>query len=454
MAISTASRPIPVTRGLPVLGSAHELLRDPAAFLVRSYREHGPVFRAKALGRSITVLAGPALPRFMSSREGQASLRSKEIWDGMVSEYDASRILVGLDGPEHKRLREVMRFGYSREALSGRLDELVAITDRSIARDFRPGTRVPVVGALQLMVTDQLGTLLTGAATLDYVADVRTTILNILNVYVTRQRPPVLLRLPRYRKAKARFLELADQVIEQARRRTGEDGPGPSPRMLIDDLMAAHDRDPELLPTQDLPAAVTGPYVAGLDTVANTVGSLLYTVLKHPDVLARIRAEAAELFEADGPLPDDAVERLPTVHAALMKTMRLYPIAVVQPRVAARDFEFEGYLIPEGEVVYCAVTVPHFLEEYFPDPMRFDLDRYAKPRQEQAKPGAYNPFGRGPHTCLGKGLADVQMTLTAARLFHRLDLSLPSPDYVLRRKAAPTPGPSMRFEVRVDALRN
>lgn len=453
MATTTPSRPIPVTRGLPVVGNAHELLRDPAAFLVRGYREHGPAFRANALGRSLTVLTGPQLARFMGSREGRAALRSKEIWDGMVEEYGANRTLVGLDGPEHKRLREVMRFGYSRDALHGRLDELVAITDRSIARDWAPGTKVPVVNALQLMVTDQLGTLLTGAATLDYVADVRTTILTILNVYVTRQRPRAMLRLPRYRKAKARFLELADQVIEQARQRTGEDGP----RMLIDDLMRAHTQHPDLLPAQDLAAAVTGPYVAGLDTAANTVGSLLYTVLKHPDVLQRIRAETAALFDAEpvgGRLPEDAVERLPTVHAALLETMRLYPIAVAQPRIAAKDFEYEGYLIPEGELVYCAVTVPHFLEEYFPDPMRFDIDRYDQPRMEHAKPGAYNPFGRGPHTCLGKGLADVQMTLTAARLLHRLDLALPSPDYVLRRKAAPTPGPAMDFSVRVNALLN
>jgi cytochrome P450 len=453
MATTTASRPIPVTRGLPLVGSAHELLRDPAAFLVRGYREHGPVFRANALGRTITVLAGPQVARFMGTREGQASLRSKEIYAGMVEEYGADRTMIGMDGPEHRRLREVMRFGYSREALHGRLDELVAITDRSIARDWRPGTKVPVVNALQFMVTDQLGTLLTGAASLDYVADVRTTILNILNVYVTRQRPRAVLRLPRYRRAKARFLELADQVIEQARARTGEDGP----RMLIGDLMAAHERDPQLLPAADLIVAVTGPYVAGLDTAANTVGAMVYTVLKHPDVLARIQAETAALFGAGAlaePVPDDAVDRLPTVHAALMETMRLYPIAVAQPRIAARDFEFEGYLIPEGELLYCAVTVPHYLEEYFPDPMRFDIDRYDRPRLEHARAGVYNPYGRGPHTCLGKGLADVQMTLTAARLFHRLDLALPSPDYVLRRKVTPTPGPATNFAVKVVGLRD
>jgi len=133
----------------------------------------------------------------------------------------------------------------------------------------------------------------------------------------------------------------------------------------------------------------------------------------------------------------------------VQETLRLHPVAVSQIRIAQRDFEYGGHVIPAGETVHCAVTVPHFLEEFFPDPMTFDIDRYTDDRREHARPGAYSPFGRGPHTCLGKGIADVQMTLTAARLFHRLDLALPSPDYVLRRKAAPAPGPAASFAVRV-----
>jgi cytochrome P450 len=122
-------------------------------------------------------------------------------------------------------------------------------------------------------------------------------------------------------------------------------------------------------------------------------------------------------------------------------------------RTATRDFDFAGHRIRAGEMLYIGTSVPHSMHEYFPDPDTFDIDRYEKPRAEHLQPGVYSPYGRGPHTCLGKSLADVQMMISMARLFHRLDLSLDPPDYTLATKTAPTPGPSMRFKVRVNGLR-
>jgi cytochrome P450 len=440
---------IPVVRGLPVVGSVADLARDPQAFFVRNYLEHGPVYRVRALNRTLTVLAGPELARWMGSREGQASLRSREVWQGLVDEYGANHTLTGLDGPEHRRMREIMRRGYSREAMRGRLDDVVAITDRCLDRDWRPGSSVPVVTAVQYLVTNQLGTVLTGQAPVEYITDIRTTILYILNALVTKQRPAVLLKRPKYRRAKARVAELGQRMIRDFHARPA---PPDDRRTLVDDIMAAHAKDPAFIAENDLVLALTGPYVAGLDTVANTVASLVYAVLKHPEVLARVQAEADELF-AGGPLTDEALADLPVINGVVQETMRVYPIAVAQPRVANKDFSYAGYRITEGEPVYCAVTVPHFLPEFFPNPHEFDIDRYGPDRREHTRPGAFSPFGRGQHTCLGKGIADVQMTLTAARLFHRLDLALDPPGYVLRRKAAPTPGPVMGFSIRVTGER-
>jgi cytochrome P450 len=68
--------------------------------------------------------------------------------------------------------------------------------------------------------------------------------------------------------------------------------------------------------------------------------------------------------------------------------------------------------------------------------------------------GAYSPYGRGPHTCLGKSLAEVQMAISMARLFYRLDMSLEPLDYTLVTKTAPTPGPSNDFKVKVKGFRH
>ncbi len=418
------------------------MARDPAQFFVDCYRQYGPVFRVRVMGREHPVIAGPEAAEFMGTKEGRDSLRSKEFWRGLVDEYGATRTLPGEDGPAHKELRDIMRRGYSREAIADRLDEVVAITDRNLDRTWAPGASVPVLRSMQELVTDQLGELLTGASRPEYVADIRLATQYILNVLVTHQRPKIMLRDPRYRRAKARVAELATKMIEDRERPDGK------PAVLIDDLLRAHRERPAAMPASDLLISVTGPYVAGLDTVANTIAAFVYAVLKHPDVLARVQAEADALFARDS-FSEKDLRDIPSIRGALMETMRLHPIAVVQMRTATRDFEFQGHQITEGESLYVGTTVPHFLEEYFPDPMRFDIDRYEKPRAEHLQAGAYSPYGRGQHVCLGKTLADVQMLVTMARLFHRLDLRLESPDYVLARKTTPTPGPALSFRVRV-----
>jgi cytochrome P450 len=207
-------------------------------------------------------------------------------------------------------------------------------------------------------------------------------------------------------------------------------------------------------PASDLMVLLTGPYVAGLDTVANTTAAFVYAMLKHPHVLTRIQKEVDTLFAGGTIEEDDLMRRIPSVQGAVMETMRLWPIAVAAMRTATRDFEFCGHQIHANEMLYVATTAPHFMEEYYPDPDKFDIDRYEKPRSEHMRPGVYSPYGRGPHTSLGKSLAEVLMVLTMARLCYKANLSLDPPDYILRTKTAPTPGPAMTFTVKVVSYRH
>ena len=449
------SREPPPVRGLPWFGSLLDMARDPAQFFVDCYRKYGPVCRVRVMGKDYVLISGVQAANFMGTREGRECLRSKEFWAGLANEYGATRVLTGEDGESHKQLRDVMRHGYSKESIKGRYNELVGITDRCFERDWPVGTSVNVLPAMQYMVTDQLGTILTGAAPLEYVSDIRTTILYILNVLVTRQRPKVLLLRPEYKKAKSRVFELGQKMIDDWMARYRREGEKPEDQKnLIDNIMEAHIKQPDLMPASDLISTLTGPYVAGLDTVANTTSAITYTVLKHPEVKRRVLAEVDALF-ADGEISEEQLlARIPSLQGAIMETMRLYPIAVAQMRTAAKDFVFEGCQIREGEMLYIGTSVPHFMEECYPDPFKFDIDRYAKGRAEHLKPGAYSPYGRGVHTCLGKSLAEIQIALSMARLFYRLDLELDPPDYVLKTKTAPTPGPAVSFKVRIKGYRH
>ena len=216
--------------------------------------------------------------------------------------------------------------------------------------------------------------------------------------------------------------------------------------------MQAHIDDPEFVQARDLSVLLTGPYVAGLDTVANTVAACTYGILKTPGVLEKVQAEADALYAKETVTEAD-VRGLDYIQGCIKEAMRLWPIAVAQMRTTNFDIEFEGYTIPKDEMIFIGTSVPHFMEEYFPNPTAFDPERYSEERREHMKPALTPPFGRGPHTCLGQNLAEVLMGMIMSRLFHRLDMSLDPPGYDLKTKTAPTPGPAMSFAVKINGER-
>jgi cytochrome P450 len=150
----------------------------------------------------------------------------------------------------------------------------------------------------------------------------------------------------------------------------------------------------------------------------------------------------------------DALHRMPALHGAVLETLRRYPVVSAAPRVARHEFAFEGHRIPAGANLLISTTASHFLPEFFPDPYAFDVDRYAPPRDEHRRLGAFAPFAAGPHTCVASGLAETVVATTIAALLHTLHLRLDRSNYTLRTTVNPLPGPARSFTLRVAERRD
>ena len=436
-----ASSRVPIARGLPLVGNALSMARDIRDFLTAQYLALGPVFRVRMLHRRFTVLAGVEANRFMI-RDGIRHLRTFEFWAGFNARFGAGRSLVSSDGPEHAALRRMMRRGYSRQYATDRVAGLVDVARREIA-DWPLETPHAVREALQRIATDQVGTLVGGVSPLPYFDDVVYFFRALVGNQVI-PNPAIWSR--RFRRAAKRVHELYLKVMAEhtgdKRRRNAEDGD------LIDDFLDVHESDPQFLPEADLKIAALGPFVAALDTVPSTCSFMLYALLKHPQVLAQVQSEADGLF-ADGGPTLEGLREMDATHRAAMETMRMYPVAPLLFRTVTNTFEFGGYRIPAGEDVIIATTVPHYLPEYFPEPERFDIDRYTPERAEHRRPEVYAPFGLGAHRCLGNGFAEVQIAVTMATLLHEVELALAPADYTLKTTQVPLPSPDKSFKVRV-----
>ncbi|MEO1287718.1 MAG: cytochrome P450 [Chloroflexota bacterium] len=201
----------------------------------------------------------------------------------------------------------------------------------------------------------------------------------------------------------------------------------------------------------DLVSLAVGPFFAGMDTLASTMAFYLLALLKQPQLLEDAKAEVDEFFR-DGIPSLHEFRKLEILHAAGIETLRRYPVTPFTPRVVKEDFEFEGYHIPAGTEVMFAQTVTHFLPEFYPEPEKFDASRFmGDNRNRQAN--VFTPFTVGAHSCLGAGLAEIQMLVTMAALLHKVDFDSLPDSFAIKIHTQPLPNPG-DVKVRVKGLRH
>jgi cytochrome P450 len=436
-----ANAPLPpLVKGIPFLGSTLELASDSLGFFVKQYHEVGAIFRVRAANRQFTVLAGTEANQFVN-QVGTEFLGSREFWQEFSKELGVKDLLVSLDGEPHQRQRRFFQPSYSRNAIINALPETIALT-RNLTADLRSQQRLKVLPFMQQLVCEQLGMLLADCSPAEYCTDLVKFLQTALNVTVVRQLPHCLLWQPSYKRSRQRVLELAGIAI--AKHRSGNikhEKPN-----LIDDLIADSKQIQPIFSEAEMIAAAIGPYLAGIDTVANTCAFMLYALLKSPEAMARVKQEVDLLFREGIPTAEQ-LRGMSALHGTAMETLRMYPVAQAIQRHAIADFAFKGFRVEKGTHVIVATTVPHFLPQFFPNPHDFDIDRFDPPRSEHKQSGAFAPFGAGAHLCLGMGLAEVQIMSIVSALLHWFEFSLESPNYTIKPITNPTLSPGNKFSV-------
>jgi cytochrome P450 len=415
-------------------------------FFLDSYLTMGPIFRFARGNQEFTVMAGPEANLFISL-EGADHLSAHAFRQDQDLEFDVQKNLVSMDGEEHAIFRKQQKRGYGASSLDHRYAELIA-TIQAIAREWSPGQSLRVNDTMPRLIAEQLGIGVLNYPVGDYLEDVLLFVRTVVAETVARVRPKNVIYSPAYLKAKQRSLELADKVIE-AHRLPRQSDRTPD---LVDDLLDACDRNEEFLTEQELRIAVLGGYIGGLDTVAYTCSYMLYALLKHPDIFARVLHEVDRAFD-EGFTTAQALRGMKALRHAAMETLRMYPVAAAIVATVSKPFEFAGCRVDRGQNLIVATTVTHYLPEFYPDPNTFDIDRYSEPRNEHQQPGAFAPFGLGPHICLGAGMAEVLIMLTIATILRTLALEMDPPDYQLQLEFTPTPVPR-DFRVRIIQRRN
>jgi cytochrome P450 len=188
-------------------------------------------------------------------------------------------------------------------------------------------------------------------------------------------------------------------------------------------LLAARDEDGDPMSDRQLLDEVITLTGAAQETSADGQAWTMYLLAKHPEVRERLRSEVDDVLGAV-PVTAERMRRLPYAMQVYKESLRLYPPAAVMLRSAIRNTTIGGYRVPRGTVVLISPYGLHRRPDAFPDPERFDPDRFAKENEQKLPKHAFLPFGGGQHVCVGSHLALLEGQVLTATLARRVEFEL------------------------------
>jgi len=195
-------------------------------------------------------------------------------------------------------------------------------------------------------------------------------------------------------------------------------------------------------------------FLGGYQTTAIALSWTWYLLARHRDVEETLHAELDRVLGGRLPTVED-LPRLEYTRMVFAEAMRCYPPVWVLTRQAIRPIDVGPYTLPAGSTILVSPWVVHHDPRYYPDPFRFDPQRWTPERLAARPKFSYFPFGGGHQRCIGESFSWTEGILVLATLAQTWQPRLvssrpikPQPPATLR----PASGMPMRLERRQQDL--
>ncbi|CAL1286908.1 unnamed protein product [Larinioides sclopetarius] len=158
-------------------------------------------------------------------------------------------------------------------------------------------------------------------------------------------------------------------------------------------------------------------FFAGYESVSTALSMATYMLALHPEVQDKVYADLVKAVEEDnGELTYDGLQSVKYLDNIISETLRLFPPILRTERQAVADYKLgdTGITIPKGTVITVPIYAMHRDPDFFPDPEKFDPDRFSAEERSKRDPYAYLPFGAGPRNCVAMRFALVEIKVCLA----------------------------------------
>ena len=417
MTTTTITAP-PRRSALPYLGDALAVFSNPLAYAQRRFKRFGPVWATTFQGKPTVVAVSAAAQRQIFDTNA-ANFLWHPGYGAMGDELFGDALFL-LDGERHRFQRTLMTPAFHGKHYAGYLTAMNTAIDAHLATWGTSGA-TDLYPQLRTIAFSLASNLLVGK---DFGADQP----RMQALFTTMIAGATSLSHTRYGwtkygqalAARKQIEPMLTDLIHQRRDEPTDDALGL--------LVQARDEDGKQLTDAELIAQAITMVFAGHDSTSSTITWLLLELLRHTELLERVRALVGS---DDAPLTLDTLKD-PFLDALVKESLRLHPAAVVLMRGAVNDFTLLGgrdedqeYHIAGGSQVLMLPIFVHHRADYWEQPETFDPDRFLPPRAEDTRtPYAFVGFGAGKRSCIGSGIAQMEVKALLVKLLRRFDLTL------------------------------
>ncbi len=332
--------------------------------------------------------------------------------------------LITSEGEQHMRQRRIAAPAFHRQRIAAYGDMMTARA-ATMRDEWRPGIEIDAVAEMMRLALQVVARTIFDTDVTEDVQTINTEVNAIMGLYnflIALPKAESLLHLPipglmRFKRARRHLDAVVHKMIDQ-RRASGEDRGD-----LLSMLLASRDEDQSALNDEQVRDEVTTIFLAGYETVANALAWTWLLLGQNPEAEVALHKELDEVLVGRLPTLAD-IPNLRYTEMVLSESMRLYPPAWAMGRQATASVEIGPYRLPAGTYFFFSQYIMQRTSEHFPDPLRFDPERFT-PEAKAARPKfAYFPFGGGSRQCIGESFAWMEAILITATIAQKWRLRL------------------------------
>lgn len=412
----TGRRTPPGPPGHPILGNLREFAADTLGFATRLARDHGDVARFRLVNREAWLLSGPEAVERVLVDNHRNYVKHTFFWRKVEAIFGQG--LLTNEGDAWLRQRRLAQPAFHHARIADYAAIMVDYTLDRVA-GWEDGEERDVRAEMTSITFRVVAKTLFDAEVSGDVAEIAAAFDTGIEEIARRIRRPVLLPdwVPtrgnrRYRSAVGRMDRLVYRIIDE--HRDGRDRGD-----LLSALMRVEDEEGRPMSDEQLRDETITMLLAGHETTALALTWTWFLVSRHPEVVERLEAEVDAL---DGPPVIDDLPRLPFTERVVKESLRLYPPAYSFGREALEDDEIAGWPVAAGTTLFVFPWVLHRDPRFFPEPLRYDPDRWTDDFERSLPRLAYLPFGSGPRMCIGREFARMELVLIVAAIAQRFRL--------------------------------